>query len=125
MIRFFATLNARHITARQDFRCCQSCGADSICEEAAEDDIGYCFYHAQDTDAAADSGTLYLAWCPYEGYRYGPVANTILEVARGCGIRVMWDGTPGQRIALLDLDKGYFAERIARNATGGGVEVAE
>jgi hypothetical protein len=44
--QLFQTLSAeKHITAMQNFKCCQSCGHRAIDEHASVDDIGYCFFH--------------------------------------------------------------------------------
>ena len=44
--QLFQTLSAeKHITAMQNFKCCQSCGHRAIDEHASVNDIGYCFFH--------------------------------------------------------------------------------
>lgn len=105
----FDALEAQGIVARQNFACCDTCGATDIAEEMAEieaDGItvrGYAYFHAQDTDAAVDGEMLYLS--------YGAVdddddASSLAigrlvagELARH-GLEILWSGAIDQRIGV-------------------------
>src|SRR5688500_16889972 len=66
--RAFGELEQRGIVARQNFSCCQNCGSTEIWGEvddaldAGKAARGHTYYHAQDSQAAAEGGGLYLAY---------------------------------------------------------------
>jgi hypothetical protein len=97
--RAFGTLEKVGIVARQNFTCCQSCGAAEISDEGDGD--GYTFYHSQDTESASDGGHLFLS--------YGSLRETVDPVEIGQrvaaalrreGLAVEWDGQLEQRILV-------------------------
>lgn len=69
--------------------------------------VGYCFYHGQDLERAVRGEGLFLAFGPADpgdeatnGVEVGSIVRTELERV---GLRVAWDGTFAQRIALPDI----------------------
>jgi hypothetical protein len=107
----FASLERQGIVARQNFACCQNCGHAEIGEEieqaSQEREIkGYTFYHMQDTETAAEFGSLYLAYGSVTGKEADSlvVGNAVAEAIRGVGLTVKWNGELNQRICIVDLD---------------------
>jgi hypothetical protein len=94
----FRALEEAGIVARQDFSCCQNCGSGEIDEVARSypRPAGYVFYHAQDTESAAEGGGLYLGYGPA---RLGEqVAAKAVEALRAEGLDVDWSGSVDKRI---------------------------
>jgi hypothetical protein len=97
--RAFDALDKAGMVARQNFTCCQSCGAAEIGDEGDGD--GYTFYHWQDTEGAGDDGHLFLS--------YGSLRETadpleigqrVVTALRREGLAVEWDGRPERRILV-------------------------
>jgi hypothetical protein len=61
---------------------------------------GYAFYHSQDTDAAVDSGGLYLAYGGVASDEDDDVAvgGAIEDALQRNGLRTDWNGNPRRRI---------------------------
>lgn len=104
----FAELESRGIVARQNFSCCQSCGASEIWDEVdaaeAEDRTirGFTFYHQQDTESAVHGGGLYLAYQSItedEGAAE-EVGREIVAVLRRHGLEPEWNGSVSKRIRV-------------------------
>lgn len=104
----FAELESRGIVARQNFSCCQSCGASEIWDEVdeaeAEDRVirGFTFYHQQDTEGAVQGGGLYLAYqstSEDEGASEA-VGREIVDVLRKHGLEPEWNGSVSKRIRV-------------------------
>jgi len=104
----FAALEARGVVSRQHFTCCGTCGASEIWDEidavhkAGRPTRGYAFYHAQDTERAAEGGGLYLNYgaCEEGEEAALAVARDIVTHIEAHGLRTEWDGSWGQRIAV-------------------------
>ncbi len=99
----FADLEESGVVARQHFACCQSCGNAEIGAEIADTPgaHGYVYFHMQDTESAADGGSLYLCYGATETDT-DPVAvgHQIVNVLRRHGLRTAWNGDHSQRIAV-------------------------
>lgn len=107
--RAFDELERRGIVARQNFSCCQNCGSKEIwgeVEDAAEAGKpvrGHTYYHAQDAEAAAEGGGLFLAYGSVEDDGAAEVGREIVAVLNAHGLATEWDGSPKTRIhAPLD-----------------------
>lgn len=107
--RAFDELEGRGIVARQNFSCCQTCGSQEIwgeVDDAAEEGMpvrGHTYYHAQDTERAAEGGGLLLAYGSVEDDGTAEVGREIVAVLNAHGLATEWDGSPGNRIhASLD-----------------------
>ncbi len=105
----FAALDDAGIIAREDFSCCQNCGAAEIGDVDIDDPDrirGYTFYHQQDTESAASGGGIYLAYGPFNASPepgVDPVAAIGREVADALqeqGLTVDWDGSTRKRIGV-------------------------
>jgi hypothetical protein len=106
----FGVLDRRGIVARQNFSCCQNCGHAEIggeIEQAQKERSvkGYVFYHQQDTESAAETGALYLAYGALEKGRTAlvEVGEHIVSILQAEGLQVEWDRDPRKRIRV-DLD---------------------
>ena len=53
--RAFEALRRAHVVAEQDFACCNTCGHAEI--EGGQGDLGYVFFHQQDTEGLVESGS--------------------------------------------------------------------
>lgn len=104
--RAFNALEARGIVARQHFSCCQNCGSTEIWAEIDDaladgsDVRGYTFYHAQDTEGAAEGAGVYLAYGAMEEDGIVDVGREIVDVLHAHGLRTDWDGTAAKRICV-------------------------
>jgi hypothetical protein len=106
--RAFADLERRGIFARQNFSDCGTCGVAEIADEidAARQDgrpvRGYVFYHAQDTESAAEGHGLYLNYGSVEDDEKAAltVATEVIEAFKRHGLNPNWDGTLQQRIGV-------------------------
>lgn len=103
----FAALDASGVVARGDFTCCQTCGNSEIGGEvpAGASAEGYVYFHGQDTEHAAEGGALLLAYGSFAGgdEEAGAVGRRVAEELRARDLRVVWDGSVRQRIAV-ELD---------------------
>ncbi|MBO4207877.1 DUF6891 domain-containing protein [Micromonospora echinofusca] len=95
----FAELNRVGIVARQDFTCCRNCGEAEIGAELADTDEGYVFFHAQDTERAAEGGALWLRYGATSGPAT-PVGQRVAETLTRHGLPVDWNGDPGRAIRV-------------------------
>lgn len=93
-----------HIICRMNFTCCQTCGNAEIGGEANESHIGYCFFHQQDTEAAAEGSGLPLRYGIFTGKTTDEsVVNIGRKIAariREEGLNVDWDEDPKKTINL-------------------------
>jgi hypothetical protein len=91
----FARIESTHgIAMRSNFLCCQSCGHDAL-----DDEGRYGFYHSQDTDTAAQSGRLYVAFSTDDDDDTS-TGDAIATALREAGCEVEWDGTAARRIIV-------------------------
>lgn len=104
----FAKLESLGIISRQNFSCCGTCGAGEIIDEmavAAEQGhkvVGYTFYHAQDTESAADGYGLFLSYGTdqHDEAQALEVARQVIGALEAQGLTATWDGTWSKRIAV-------------------------
>ncbi|MFF5233529.1 DUF6891 domain-containing protein [Dactylosporangium sp. NPDC000521] len=99
----FRALDLAGIVAREDFACCQSCGTSEISAEVSKGmpARGYVFYHGQDAERAAKSGTLWLAYGSFdEQTGAARVGGEVVAALRGEGLEVDWTGDADQRIHI-------------------------
>lgn len=96
----FRALDAAGIVAREDFTCCQNCGATEIGAEVHDTmpARGYVFYHQQDADRGAEGGGLYLAFGLIGQPATAEIGEEIAAALRAENLQVDWSGSPGQRI---------------------------
>lgn len=102
----FDELNQRGILARHHWWCCQTCGHAAMPEERdatiarGAPARGYAFYHAQDTEAAADGQGLYLAFGAFEDGDAATetIAGEVVSTLAKHGLDTRWDGSVKARI---------------------------
>ena len=107
----FEELDRGGIVARQNFSCCCNCGHGEIwgeIQQAREKHPveGYVFYHMQDTEAAVECGSFYLAYGSVEEAEEALIAigrKIVLALERG-GLRTEWNGQGDTRIRVVDFD---------------------
>jgi hypothetical protein len=107
----FANLEQQGIVARQNFTCCQNCGHAEVGEEIEEAQMlqevkGYTFYHMQDTESAAETGTLWLAYGSLSGDEGDSVAvgRAVAAAIGDVGLTVKWDGSLSKRICVTGME---------------------
>ena len=112
--RAFERLEQAGIVARQDFTCCQNCGHAEIGDEIEQARTrgpvrGYTFFHHQDTERAAEGGSLYLAYgavlpkeSSEEAWQQGQlvIAHEVVAALQAEGLATSWNGQGNQRIAV-------------------------
>jgi hypothetical protein len=124
--RAFRSLGEQGIVARQDVRCCLTCGTAEMHNEVREalsrgrEVKGYAFYHGQDTQDACKSGELCIAYASLAG---GPEANAaigraVAEAIRKEGLVVEWDGSPQRRLCVLLSGLPRATEQHRSSASG-------
>ncbi len=104
----FAALETLGIIARQNFSCCGTCGAGEILDEMAaaatqgQKAYGYTFYHAQDSESAAEGYGLCLNYGTEQDDEEAAlaVAQKVVGVLEAHGLATEWDGTFSKRIAV-------------------------
>lgn len=104
----FAELDELGIISRQNFSCCGTCGSGEILDEmdaaAAQgrDVIGYTFYHAQDTESAAEGCGVCLNYGTGKDDEGAAIeiAQKVVAVLEAHGLTTTWDGTWERRIAV-------------------------
>lgn len=106
------------LVMRADFLCCQSCACDRLDREAAEADRPprYAFWHAQDTEAAAATGVLYLGYAGMDDADTTAVGHVLREALVGRGYFVRWDGSPDTRLAVAVRGASFRPARAALSA---------
>lgn len=121
LARAFEVLNRlENIDARHHFTCCQNCGSAELQALENPDDttIGYCFYHAQDSEAVKERNELHLSYGGYETpdevWDCEDIAYIVQERLVDCGLEVHWNGDSDLRLkVLLDDDSIDFV--VARS----------
>jgi hypothetical protein len=103
----FAKLEISGIVARQNFTCCQTCGFAEIGDELDQAKAagvivrGLTFFHQQDTERAAEGGSIYLSYAATEdGAESVDIAREVVSVLSAHGLKPNWDGTTAQRIEV-------------------------
>ncbi len=105
----FAELTAAGIAAIQNGVCCQTCAFEDVHTEVdrmqtnAQIVRGYTFYHEQDTENAASSDALFLAYGGMEENEKSSlqIGQEVAETLRKHGFAIEWDGSIRKRIKVL------------------------
>lgn len=105
------------IIFQENFTCCNTCGASQIEDFKMAHHIGYCFFHAQDCDHAAEHGHVNLS---FGSFKDTPddclvVGRKIVEVATSKKLVVDWNQDIDQRILVKNLDKKYYQSLMAED----------
>ncbi len=122
--RAFEALRRAHVVAEQDFSCCNTCGHAEI--EGDQGDLGYVFFHQQDTESLAESGSTYLSygifWPAhiseeeykalsssqreelYDATTIKLMRTVVIPILQEHGIGVSWEGNVDTRILLTDVE---------------------
>ena len=122
--RAFEALRRAHVVAEQDFSCCNTCGHAEI--EGDQGDLGYVFFHQQDTERLVESGSTYLSfgifWPAHiskEAYKalddsrreelYDAMTVTLMRtvvipILQEHGIGVSWEGDANTRMLLTGVE---------------------
>ena len=122
--RAFEVLRRAHVVAEPDFSCCNTCGHAEI--EGDRDDLGYVFFHQQDTERLAESGSTYLSygifWPAhiseeeykalsssqreelYDATTIKLMKTVVIPILQEHGIGVSWEGNVDTRILLTDVE---------------------
>ncbi|KAL2862715.1 uncharacterized protein BJX67DRAFT_385412 [Aspergillus lucknowensis] len=108
ILEVFANLieNANIIT-KFNFSCCSRCAGTKIRSLATPGQVGYCFFHEQDTDQAVKGQGLYIRYSALCPDRRRPeekdevaVGKAVASRLRDKGLEVDWNEDPGQPIKL-------------------------
>ncbi|MEU2170104.1 DUF6891 domain-containing protein [Micromonospora chersina] len=96
----FRALDAAGIVARENFTCCQNCGAEEIGAEARRGlkPRGYTFYHRQDAERGVEGSGVWLAYGAFEGASAAEIGAEVAAALRAAGLTVNWDGAVDRRI---------------------------
>ena len=86
----FKELRKAGYFAKQNFWCCQSCAWHAVPEERADRVV---FYHKQDKESLARSGSVHLAWSGN--------GHEICRILNENGIATEWEGNENKRILAL------------------------
>ncbi|KAH8704107.1 hypothetical protein BGW36DRAFT_370602 [Talaromyces proteolyticus] len=118
LIEAYKTLEKEGIVARANFTCCGTCGNAEIGGEAENGQVGYCYFHEQDTDRCIEWGGLCL--------RYGVIGddyndkekrmamgNRVAKVLEDSGLEVEWDRNPER---VIDLPNFKWQVRLYEGA---------
>ena len=106
----FRALRKKGFIAKQNFRCCQSCGWAALPE--VDDDSNVVFYHNQDFESFDGKELIEPIRLAWQGD-----GKLIQETFEEFGFNVAWDGTEEKRIGILPrkevfkvdfMDKGFF-----------------
>jgi hypothetical protein len=87
--RGFRILQEHGYFAKQNWKCCQTCGTCAVPDEYAE---FYVFYHEQDAECLRNEDKTYLAWAG--------IGEEIVEIFRAEGLQVEWNGSRDRRILV-------------------------
>jgi Domain of unknown function (DUF6891) len=103
----FAKLDAAGIVAAENFSCCNNCGHGEMLGELELERLersvrGYAFYHAQDTERAAQGGGLYIRFGAdsEDEERNAMVGREIVSALVEGGFKPEWDGSSAHGIFL-------------------------
>eukprot|EP01118_Nematostelium_gracile_P002062 TRINITY_DN1216_c0_g2_i1.p1 TRINITY_DN1216_c0_g2~~TRINITY_DN1216_c0_g2_i1.p1 ORF type:complete len:137 (+),score=38.52 TRINITY_DN1216_c0_g2_i1:63-473(+) len=119
---FESELAKENICFRENFTCCGTCGHYEIKDEKKDTDIGYAFYHQQDTERGAETGSCFLAYGSFKRANQDllQIANTINDVAQRCGLNPNWNGNTNQRIGIT-ANESHF-QKLLRDMREGESE---
>ncbi|MFE7772427.1 DUF6891 domain-containing protein [Streptomyces sp. NPDC057445] len=104
--RAFDALEARGITARENFTCCRSCGLSEIGAAGSPDARGFVYFHMQCTDSAAAGHGLMLLYGGFDGSAEttAVIGREVVAALADVELATEWDGDPGQAITVTSLD---------------------
>ncbi len=100
LLAVFDALDRDGIVARADFTCCQTCGHHEIGDEVDGPARGYVFFHRQDTERAAASGEVWLAFGSLGEVADESVGREVTAALTAGGLPVEWDGSVRTRIKV-------------------------
>ena len=105
LTRAFEALNARGVTARENFTCCRTCGTAEIGAERAEGDRGFVYFHSQCTESAAAGHGLTLLYGGFDGSAdtTTAVGHEIVAALTAAGLSTQWDGNPDKAVEVIPL----------------------
>ncbi len=123
--RAFEALRKAHVVAEQDFSCCNNCGYAEI--RGDRNDLGYVFFHQQDTERLVESGSTYLSygifWPAhiskaqhkalnssqrkelYDATTIKLMRTVVIPILQEHGIGVSWNGNVDTRILLTGVER--------------------
>lgn len=122
--RAFEALRRAHVVAEQDFSCCNNCGHAEI--GGGQGDLGYVFFHQQDTERLVKTGSTYLSygifWPAhinqevyqalddsrreelYDATTVTLMRTVVIPILQEHGIGVSWEEDANARILLTDVE---------------------
>ena len=122
--RAFEALRKAHVVAEQEFSCCNNCGYAEI--RGDRNDLGYVFFHQQDTERLVESGSTYLSygifWPAhiskaqhktlnssqrkelYDATTIKLMRTVVIPILHERGIGVSWNGNVDTRILLTGVE---------------------
>lgn len=96
----FTRLEKKGIAAEAHFTCCGSCASAALDERIDEEDLeGGTYFHAQDTESAAESGELYLGFNEGSLDQFDVACKVLRELTVG-RIAFEWAGNVSERILV-------------------------
>ncbi|KFY13682.1 hypothetical protein V492_03099 [Pseudogymnoascus sp. VKM F-4246] len=100
----FDSLERNHkILARMNFACCRTCAISELAGDCDEDETrGYVFFHEQITEGLVKGGNvdLYFGSFTRSERKNIDVGKRVVGSLRKAGLRVEWEGDPGQPIVV-------------------------
>lgn len=101
----FNELTENGIIAKENFTCCNSCGSYEIAQHAIKGDVGYVFYHQQDTERAVEGEGVYLSYghIGVAKKSLSEITEQIVQTIEKHGLKVEWNGSVNTRM-LVNLD---------------------
>jgi len=115
--RLTEELDKRGVLFLENFMCCSSCGHSSAHDHrSGQHQFGYVFFHQQDTEAAAEDGSLFLAFGSFtdDDNNYAQsallVGQTFVATATELGFNVQWNESVKTRLYMSGLPPSYFKE---------------
>ncbi|MER5468690.1 hypothetical protein [Streptomyces sp. NPDC002685] len=101
----FEALDAKGITARENFTCCRNCGTTEMAEERGEGARGFVYFHSQCTESAAAGHGLTLLYGGFDGSveTTAGVGREVVAALDAAGLSTQWDGSPETAIQVTEL----------------------
>jgi hypothetical protein len=109
----FRLMRKMGLIAKQNWKCCQTCGCYDITilaeklKRGGKAPLGYAFYHNQDKDSMVKRGDFYIAYGGFNSQKYGKfglddkdVGGKIIYALTTFGLITKWDGNPNTRILV-------------------------
>jgi hypothetical protein len=89
LTKAFKELRKEGYFARQNWKCCNSCGWEAIPDEQAKHAV---FYYAQNANDLKEHGFCHLSW---DGD-----GKKIVKILKANGLKVTWNGSKAQKIKV-------------------------